>query len=127
MISHEAHKIGVVIEHAFRSLLEKADVALGGLAVIYDKNAMEASGYAAVMADVMKEHVHLVEFYDNEADPSVKWVDRVMYVRDINGGTSLLLRCLFCFRVALDSRVLSLRDAKALESISALLAHAGPQ
>ena len=34
----------------------------GGLAVLYDKNPMEASGYAATLADMMKETVWLVPF-----------------------------------------------------------------
>lgn len=51
------------------------------LAVIYDKNKMEASGYAAVLADVMKEEVHLTEYYENDSDPPVKWEDGWMFVR----------------------------------------------
>ena len=38
----------------------------GRLAVIYDKNPMEASGYAATMADVFQEEVLYVEFYNGE-------------------------------------------------------------
>ncbi|KAI9318121.1 hypothetical protein BX666DRAFT_1856348 [Dichotomocladium elegans] len=72
----------VVIESAFKNQLSKADMSLGGLAVIYDKNAMESSGYAAVLADVAKEDVWLVEWYDNDTDPNVKWEDGVLYVRD---------------------------------------------
>jgi hypothetical protein len=47
----------IVIEKTFKRMLEKADKAMGGLAVICDKNMMEASGYAAVIADVMHEQV----------------------------------------------------------------------
>lgn len=35
----------------------------GALAVVFDKNHMEATGYAAVIADVMKEQVYQVEFF----------------------------------------------------------------
>ncbi|SAL95646.1 hypothetical protein [Absidia glauca] len=73
----------LVIESAFQEQLSKADRSLGGLAVIYDKNLMESSGYASVLADVSQEDVWLVEWNDNDPDPNVKWLDRVLYVRDL--------------------------------------------
>jgi len=45
----------------------------GELAVVYDKNYMEASGYASALADLTGEHVHLVPFMDNDPNPSVKF------------------------------------------------------
>ena len=56
----------------------------GGLAVLYDKNYMEASGYAAVLADLLQEPVLLVACFDDEKDPGVKWADEdgLMYVRE---------------------------------------------
>jgi hypothetical protein len=47
----------------------------GSLAVIWDKNEMEASGYAAVMADLCNEPVYMTPYFDTDADPPVKWVD----------------------------------------------------
>lgn len=76
----------LVIETAFQEQLSKADPQLGGLAVICDKNMMESSGYASVLADVAKEHVWLVEWHNGDPDPDVKWEDRVLYVRDKEGG-----------------------------------------
>ncbi|CAO3598726.1 unnamed protein product [Absidia cylindrospora] len=73
----------LVIESAFQEQLSKADKTLGGLAVIYDKNIMESSGYASVLADVAQEDVWLVEWNVNDPDPNVKWEDRVLYVRDL--------------------------------------------
>ncbi|KAJ1541110.1 hypothetical protein HK405_010877, partial [Cladochytrium tenue] len=73
---------GVVIDSTFRELLAAADPRLGGLAVVHDKNGMEASGYAAVLAEATREPVWLVEFYDEDHDPPVRWVDGVMYIRD---------------------------------------------
>ncbi|KAJ3050665.1 hypothetical protein HDU99_008604, partial [Rhizoclosmatium hyalinum] len=73
---------GVVIDATFRELISQADKSLGDLAVVYDKNPMEASGYAAVMADHTKEKVWLVEYYHEDPDPPVKWVDGVMHIRD---------------------------------------------
>ena len=57
----------------------------GGLAVVYDKNLMEASGYAAALADCLKEKVYFVEFLHDDPDPSVRWDAGVMYVRDDAG------------------------------------------
>jgi hypothetical protein len=51
------------------------DKEWGGLAVIWDKNEMEASGYAAVMADLCNESIYMTPYYDNDRDPPVKWID----------------------------------------------------
>ncbi|KAG1050014.1 hypothetical protein G6F43_007685 [Rhizopus delemar] len=72
----------VVIESAFQHQLSKADPQLGGLAVVCDKNMMESTGYAAVLADVAKEHVWHVEWHVDDPDPDAKWVDKVLYIRD---------------------------------------------
>lgn len=43
------------------------------------------SGYAATMADVFKEPVYLVEFYNEDPDPSVRFnKQQIMEVRDSN-------------------------------------------
>lgn len=76
----------LVIESAFQDQLSKADPSLGGLAVICDKNMMESSGYAAVLADVAKEKVWLCEWFMNDPDPDAKWDDGVLYVRDKEKG-----------------------------------------
>lgn len=82
----------LVIESAFEDQLSKADPSLGGLAVIFDKNMMECSGYAAVLADVAEEKVWLCEWFMNDPDPDVKWNDGILYIRDKEKGkfTSLL-------------------------------------
>ena len=87
-ISDEYGGYGIIIDRAFRGLIESVDPSLGSLAVIYDKNKMEASGYAAVMADYMKESVYLVEYFTDDLDPPVKWVDNVMYIRNTDQGTA---------------------------------------
>ncbi|KAJ2014518.1 hypothetical protein GGI06_003532, partial [Coemansia sp. S85] len=63
-----------VLRSAFGDLLRSAEVD-GELAVIYDKNHMEASGYAAAMAEESGEHVWLVEYHDSDQDPPVRWTD----------------------------------------------------
>ncbi|KAG4301558.1 hypothetical protein PCK1_002043 [Pneumocystis canis] len=71
-----------VLSTAFQSSLSQSDPQLGGLAVIYDKNEMEAIGYATVMADLTHEPVWMAEFYDDDPNPPVKWDGGILYVRD---------------------------------------------
>ncbi|KAJ3224742.1 hypothetical protein HDU81_008360 [Chytriomyces hyalinus] len=73
---------GVVIDSIFLQMLDGVDKSLGDLAVVYDKNPMEASGYAAVMAEHAKENVWLAEYYDGDPNPPVRWVDGIMEIRD---------------------------------------------
>ncbi|KAJ1965646.1 hypothetical protein GGI12_000642 [Dipsacomyces acuminosporus] len=82
----------IVLRSAFSELLKSTDVE-GELAVIYDKNPMEASGYAAALAEESGEHVWLVEYYDSDADPPVRWVDRVMEIRDAGGNWHAIRGC----------------------------------
>ncbi|KAI9002639.1 hypothetical protein BC832DRAFT_621960 [Gaertneriomyces semiglobifer] len=62
---HEFGGYSTVISQTFRDLIAKTDPSTGALAVVFDKNPMEASGYAAVMAEVFNEPVWLVEWYPN--------------------------------------------------------------
>ena len=72
----------LMIERTFKPFLKNLRHQIkGGLAVVYDKNPMEVSGYAEVIADVMQEEVHYVSFYKDDTDPPVKFDDGVMYVR----------------------------------------------
>lgn len=78
---------GVVIDSTFKRLIASTNPSHGDLAVIYDKNHMEASGYAAVMAEYTAEKVWLVECYLDDKNPPVKWIDGLMFVRDSGNGT----------------------------------------
>lgn len=51
-----------LVEHSIKPL-DNRRLPKGALAVIYDKNPMEASGYAAAMADGFKEPVYLIPYY----------------------------------------------------------------
>ena len=53
----------------------------GRVAVVYDKNHVETSGYAATLADVLGEEVLLVEYYHDDSDPPVRYVGGIMEVR----------------------------------------------
>lgn len=73
----------LLIERTFKPYLKNLRHSIrGSLAVIYDKNEMEVSGYAKVIADVMDEDVYLVPFYLGNPDPNVKFEDGLMYVRN---------------------------------------------
>ena len=61
---------------------ELSDPVEGVLAVIYDKNVMEASGYASVMSEVAGEPVYMAEFYLTDSKPPVVFdEERVAWVR----------------------------------------------
>ncbi|KAI8867165.1 hypothetical protein GQ42DRAFT_164978 [Ramicandelaber brevisporus] len=65
----------------------------GDLAVISDKNVMEASGYAAALADETGETIWFAEFYEDDPDPPCKWEDGVLYVRDSEGAWHPIRAC----------------------------------
>ncbi len=71
-----------LIENTFKPYVKrKRNGIKGGLAVIYDKNPMEASGYASVIADVFDEKVFYVPFYNSDKNPPVRFDEGVMFVR----------------------------------------------
>lgn len=78
----------LLIERTFKPYLKnlRHKIEGGGLAVVYDKNHMEASGYAEVIADVMNEPVYYVPFYEDDPNPSVKFENGVMYVKNEDGA-----------------------------------------
>jgi hypothetical protein len=74
-----------LIETAFLPLISKRKQASGALAVLFDKNYMEASGYAAVIADLTGENVFLTPFPDEGEDPPARFTDGLLEVRDASG------------------------------------------
>lgn len=71
-----------LLRKAFLPMLKRRGLPVGGLAVLYDKNLTEASGYAATMADLTQEPVHLVPYFDGAEDPHARFTeDRVLEVR----------------------------------------------
>jgi hypothetical protein len=51
------------------------------LAVLYDKNIMENSGYAAAMADVFKKPVYLVPFMDEVNHPFIRFKNDFLEIK----------------------------------------------
>jgi hypothetical protein len=74
-----------LIETAFLPLIARRKPASGDLAVLFDKNHMEASGYAAVIADLTGENVFLTPFPDGAADPPARFTDGWLEIRDETG------------------------------------------
>ena len=76
----------LLVERTFKPYLKNLRKSIqGGLAVIYDKNPMEASGYAEVIADVMGEPVYYVPFYVDDPNPPVYYENGIMHVRNPEG------------------------------------------
>lgn len=85
----------LLVERTFKPYLKNLRHKInGGLAVVYDKNSMESSGYAKVIADVMKEPVHYVPFYEDDPNPSVWFENGIMQVRQTD-GTVIPIRAAF--------------------------------
>ena len=74
----------LLVERTFKPYLKNLRCK-GALAVIYDKNPMEVSGYAEVIADVMNEPVYYASFHKEETDAAVRFVDGLMQVRNTEG------------------------------------------
>lgn len=69
-----------LLERSFLPILRRRGLPRGGLAVVYDKNPMEAEGYAATLADLTGEPVALTYFPDG--GDGARFVDGVLQVRD---------------------------------------------
>lgn len=76
---HRGYKY--LIENSFiPALKKKKRLPKGALGVIYDKNYMEASGYAQTISDLTGEEVYLIPHYNGEKH-HVEFVDGVMILK----------------------------------------------
>jgi hypothetical protein len=74
------------IEHTFKHhLRNRRQKTNGALAVVYDKNPMEAAGYAAAMADAFQEPVLYAPWYAQDPHPPVRFREQVMEILDAAG------------------------------------------
>jgi hypothetical protein len=75
-----------LIERTFGPLVKNSRrLPRGGLAVLYDKNLMEAKGYAAAMADYFSEPVYLVPYMADDQNPSAQFTDGVLMIKTSSG------------------------------------------
>jgi len=73
----------LLIERTFKPLLAKkrgVSGVKGQLALIYDKNYMEVSGYAAVIADVFDEDVLIIPMYEGESNDHIRLENDIIEV-----------------------------------------------
>lgn len=77
----------LLLERTFLPTLKqkRAGIKDGALAVLYDKNPMEASGYAAALAQLSEEPVYYVPFFDKDRDPPARFVNGILEVRTDDG------------------------------------------
>lgn len=76
----------LMVERTFKPYLKNLRNRIkGGLAVLYDKNHMEASGYAKVIASVMNEPIYYVPFFKDEDDPLVVFENGIMHIKTEEG------------------------------------------
>lgn len=73
-----------LIENSFIPALKKKRLPKGALAVIYDKNYMETSGYAQTIADLTGEPVYLIPHFNNE-EQFLDFKDGVLFLTKPNG------------------------------------------
>ncbi len=86
---------GRLMNGGIQAFLKGKRLISGALAVVYDKNPMEARGYAFALSQRFGEPVHCVTWKQSESDPNVRINDRVLEVRD-DAGTWHPIR--FAFR-----------------------------
>lgn len=80
--AHEESGYRTLLEQTFLPLLKRRQLPKGGLAVLYDKNEMETSGYAAMMADVAQEPVWFVPCFQDDDDLPTRFTeDGVLEIR----------------------------------------------
>jgi hypothetical protein len=72
----------LLLENAFIPRMKKKRSIKGALAVVYDKNYMENTGYASTLADLTNEDVYLVPHFDNEDNKNCYFKDGILYVKD---------------------------------------------
>ncbi len=74
-----------LLERTFVPMLKRRRLPKGGLAVLYDKNEMETSGYAAMLAEITGESVWFVPCFQNDDDLPVRFVEGVLEIRTPDG------------------------------------------
>ncbi len=82
-----------LIENSFLPAIKRKRLPKGCLAVIYDKNYLETSGYAATIADLTGEKVYLIPHFNKEGQ-SISFENGVMMV-DLEDKTKVPIRAAF--------------------------------
>ncbi len=84
-------KVDTLHQGGYRELIEKSFQPYSkikkpssneAIAVLYDKNIMENSGYAATIADVFQQPVYLVPFYDGAPNDHIRYKNHYIEILD---------------------------------------------
>ncbi|TNF00820.1 MAG: hypothetical protein EP326_05910 [Deltaproteobacteria bacterium] len=70
-----------LVENSFIPAMKGRRLPEGKLAVIFDKNYLEASGYASTIAELTGEEVYLIPYYTNFQDYAY-FEDGILFVKD---------------------------------------------
>jgi hypothetical protein len=79
--AHQESGYRTLLERTFVPMLNRRRLPEGGLAVLYDKNEMETSGYAAMLADITGEPVWSVPCFEYDKDLPMRFTDGVLEIR----------------------------------------------
>lgn len=72
---------GRLVAGGIKQYLKGKRMVKGKLAVIYDKNPMENSGYAHALSEYFQEDVYLASFMNGEANEHIKIEDGILYLK----------------------------------------------
>jgi hypothetical protein len=75
----------VLLERSFFPSLKSRRLPAGCLAVLYDKNPVEALGYASAMAEISGEDVLAVPFHTHNWQEFGQWENGVLKVKSLEG------------------------------------------
>jgi hypothetical protein len=84
----------LLLMRRFLELAKEKTTISGVLAVLYDKNYMEVSGYAKQLANLANETVHFIEI-DEIENSSIHWKDNILYIFCKDSGIFLPVRAAF--------------------------------
>ncbi len=71
-----------LVQRTIAPLLRVNRLVKGGVAVVFDKNPIEASGYAAALADALGEDIFYAECHHDDPNVPMRWTDGVLELRD---------------------------------------------
>jgi hypothetical protein len=74
-----------LIEKTFLPSMKGQRLAKGVMAVLYDKNPMEAKGYAATLAEVLQEDVYYIYFPSDGYESYLRFEDGVLQLKTKEG------------------------------------------
>jgi hypothetical protein len=77
-----------LMERTFLPMTRRRSLPKGDVAILWDKNWMEVSGYATALADLLDEPIHLVQVTDDN-DPALRNDNGVLNVRTPSGWVPL--------------------------------------